>query len=82
MDILRFSKKNLELLKLLKKKKFITINNQKVYGSRLGFYLNIWFLRDNGIVDVNGINIRKQKIWGLTEKGYRLVDLLKQIEEL
>jgi len=83
MEIInKLSANNIQLLKLFDEREFITRKTQKVYNSRLGYYINIWFFRDEGWIICNGTTSTKEKKWELTNKGKKLVYLLKEIDKV
>jgi len=55
---------------------------QKVYGAKLSFYINIWILRDNGIVEINERDRNNINNWILTEKGQKIAKYLIRIKKL
>lgn len=82
MRISDFRKKELNLLKEIKDKAFITKSRQKIYGSSIGFYMGIWSLRDRGLVVEDGVDERRQKRWILTDKGKEIIEHLLEIEKI
>jgi len=61
---------------------FTNSNIQKVYGSKLSFYINIWSLRDRGIVEISERDKDNRNTWVLTEKGEKLAKLIIKIRKL
>jgi predicted transcriptional regulator len=59
---------------------FVTRSSQKIDSIR--YYMIIWQLRDNGLIEVDGVDNRNQKIWVLTAKGKKITDKLKEIREI
>jgi len=59
--------------------------NKKVTGrdfkgmNRSQFWLMSRYLRDNGIITVNGINDRNERLWILTSKGKKFTEAAKQV---
>jgi len=78
---MKLSYKNLEIMKIIDKYNYVVRSKQKFY-STLGYNLAIWFLRDIGIIEENGINKRREKRWIFTEKGRKIMNHLKEIEKL
>ena len=77
-QILRLTEKNVLILKEMKEKGFIT-RTPKIYKAALGFYINIWFLRDEGLVHSLGSDREYRKKWCLTEKGRKIISLVEEI---
>jgi hypothetical protein len=63
-----FSLRRIDFLIHLLKNKTTTFKSQKIL-SRADYYLMTWDLRDNGIIQVLGVNRGNEKIWSLTPKG-------------
>ena len=80
-QILKLTNNNVLMLKEMKKKGFVTRSN-KIYKAALGFYINVWFLRDEGLVKENGSDSRNRKRWCLTDKGRKIIDLVERIDSI
>lgn len=66
---------------MLKKGK-ISMKNQKVYQSYLGFYFSVKLLRNMGLVEECGVNNNNEKFWRLTPKGVSFTNKLIEIEKI
>jgi len=55
---------------------------QKVYGAKLSFYINIWILRDKGLVKINEKDKNNRNNWVLTEKGEKIAKYLIRIRKI
>lgn len=75
-----FSKEKTDFILDIYKKGQITKKTQKIFRG-FGYYLMIWALRDEGIIELKGVN-EKEKIWTLTEKGKKIAKYLKQIRKI
>jgi hypothetical protein len=59
--------------------------NKKVTGrdfkgmNRSQFWLMSRYLRDNGIITVNGVNDRNERMWILTVKGKKFAESARQM---
>jgi DNA-binding MarR family transcriptional regulator len=81
MKINALSDKNIDLLMLLDQKKEITSRTQQLYGG-LGFYAAKRLLVGMNLVEDSYTNEDREKIIKLTERGKKIVDLIKKIEEV
>jgi len=54
----------------------------KIYLTYMGWYKAQKFFKEKGIIVEDGVDKRGRKLWKLTDKGKRLVELLKEIEGL
>ena len=54
---------------------------QQVY-TRFGFFMNIKALEDFGFVKVSRIDDRKRKLWTLTDKGKKIMDIFREVDLL
>jgi predicted transcriptional regulator len=81
MRVSGLTEKGIELLKQVRLKGFVTAKTQEIYGSGMGFYLAMWFCRDNGLVVEDGQDDDCKK-WILTEKGHGVVNLIMKAEEM
>ena len=78
-----FNSKDLKIKLLLSmNEKPITKREQKIYISSLGYYNAIRFFKKKGLIKCDGVDERGQKIWKLTEKGKKFVNLLCEIKKL
>lgn len=77
-----FNRYLVSLIFQISKEGFITRKTQKVYLSSIGFFIAMKQLKDKGLVYCDGIDNNNFKIWKLTKKGEKLVELLKKAEEL
>lgn len=55
---------------------------QKVYGAKLSFYINIWLLRDEGIVKIDDRDKYNRNKWVLTERGEKIAKTLIRLKKL
>jgi predicted transcriptional regulator len=76
------SHKRIMLIAEIKKRGFVTKKTQTAYDSSIGFYINIWYLRDKGITKEDGYDKKNSKRWVLTEKGDKLAHHLIEIERI
>lgn len=81
MKLKEFTEKNLKLLMEMDERGGVTSKSQRTY-TPFAFYLNIGFLKNNGLVFENGTDKNNRKVWRLTEKGKKFVKHLKAIEEV
>lgn len=56
----------------------ITKKDQNMYGS-VAYYLMIQYLKKNGLVVHNGNTTTNQKIWKLSKKGSKVVDIIIEL---
>jgi predicted transcriptional regulator len=54
----------------------------RLYATYLGWYKAARILKDKGIIEEKGVDNKGRKIWGLTDKGKKIVELLKEIRDL
>jgi len=54
----------------------------RFYATYLGWYKASKTLKEKGIIEEKGIDNKGRKIWGLTDKGKKIVELLKELREL
>jgi|GEM_PF-3320836 hypothetical protein len=80
MEIL-ITKKIINFLETIREKKKVT---GKDYSKmhREQYWLITRYLRDNGIIIVDGINDRNERMWVLTPKGEKLAELSIQIKKI
>jgi len=79
MEINRFSDRNIKLLIEIYKRGSLTSANQNIYGG-IGFYGAKDFLMKKGMITEDGVNERNQKIFILTDKGKKFIQLFTEIE--
>jgi len=68
------------LLAIKENKGAITKGDQKMYGS-VSYYIMIGYLSSIGLIYCNGVNDKNQKKWVFSEKGRKIADLLKEIQD-
>ena len=68
------------MIELLEKGQ-LTRKTQTSYKNSQSFYIGTWFLRDAGLIKVNGINNSRQNIYELTDFGREIARMLKKINE-
>jgi predicted transcriptional regulator len=73
------TKKVMDYLLLFLDKKQITKSNQPL--DQVRYYFMISYLKNNGLIVQNGFH-ENQKIWVLSEKGYKIAQLIKKIYEV
>ena len=73
---------DVRLLKQIWKDGKVSRKTQKIFKSRLGFYISIWQLRDYGLVEEDSIGNDMSKFWRLTDKGKELIEHITKIEEI
>jgi predicted transcriptional regulator len=56
----------------------VTKETQYLIG--IQYYTMCWYLRDKKLIEVERKNKKKQKVWKLTEKGFKLAELIKEIK--
>jgi len=78
---LLFTDRKIDLMKEIKRKKFITRKQQSSYTSLLGFYLVIKFLERRGVVYCDGLEGREKR-WNLTTAGEKILEHVIGIERL
>ena len=54
----------------------------RLYATYLGWYKASKMLKEKGIIEEKGIDNKGRKIWGLTDKGKKIVELLKELRDL
>jgi len=81
MKINALSDRNIDLLMLLDQKKEISSRSQQLYGG-LGFYAAKRFLVGMDLVEDSYTNEEREKIIKLTERGKKLVEQIKKVEEI
>lgn len=59
----------------------VTKKTQKFYNG-MGYYMMIWHLRDQGIVEEDGTNNSNEKLWVLTNKGKKVCAKFDELEIL
>jgi hypothetical protein len=69
------------LLAIKENKGQITKGDQRMYGS-VSYYIMIGYLSSVGLVYCNGFNDKNQKRWVFSEKGRKIADLLKEIQDV
>lgn len=70
-----------KIMKHLEEYGVLSKKNKPSELSGLTFYLAVWYLRDKQIIKCNGFDERS-KIWTLTEKGKRFLNIIKQLEAM
>jgi predicted transcriptional regulator len=60
----------------------ITKSTQDFYSFPFQYYTMVWYLRDMGILEIDGVDESNQKIWVLTERGKKLARLLKECKRI
>ena len=75
---MRLTDKIIEVLLYMKKYGKITKNEYK----RFGFYILMWYLRDNGIAWNDGVDERGMKVWKLTPKGQKIAELIEELRRV
>jgi predicted transcriptional regulator len=73
---------SVKLRLLLELEKGSSWRETRLYATYLGWYKAARILKERGIIEEKGVDNKGRKIWGLTDKGRRVVDLLKEIREL
>jgi hypothetical protein len=69
------------LLMMKENKGQVTKGDQKMYGS-VAYYVMINYLNSIGLIYCNGFNDKNQKRWIFSEKGRKIADLLKEIQDI
>jgi len=59
----------------------VTKRTQSFYKG-MGYYAMIWHLRDQHVVEENGLNNKNEKMWILTKKGDKLCTLFDEFEAI
>jgi predicted transcriptional regulator len=72
----------MKLRLLLELEKGSSWKETRLYASYLGWYKAARVLKEKGIIEEKGVDNKGRKIWGLTAKGKKIVELLKEIREL
>jgi predicted transcriptional regulator len=72
----------MKLRLLLELEKGSSWRETRLYASYLGWYKAARVLKEKGIIEEKGVDNKGRKIWGLTDKGKKIVELLKEIREL
>jgi predicted transcriptional regulator len=72
----------MKLRLLLELEKGSSWKETRLYATYLGWYKAARVLKDKGIIEEKGVNNKGRKIWGLTSKGKKIVELLKEIRDL
>jgi len=72
----------MKLRLLLELEKGSSWKETRLYATYLGWYKAARILREKGIIEEKGVDGKGRKIWGLTAKGRKIVDLLKEIRDL
>ena len=73
------------LTQMLSNQGKVTFKTQKLYRSRLMYYMMVWHLRDLKLIKEakKGWNKKtNEKVWVLTEKGERVANLFKELLEI
>lgn len=78
--MLKINESIMSILNYLKSNGKITRSERPYSG--LSFYLTIWYLRDKGIIYCDGVNERREKVWVLTDRGKRVIDILDELEKI
>lgn len=81
MTQIRFTDRQIELMRLMEKKS-LTAREQPIY-SPFAFYMNIGRLDNLGLVKENNNNNEtnsNRKLWSLTEKGKKFMVVVKEME--
>jgi predicted transcriptional regulator len=78
IDLECFSKNRIKFLLEIFERGYHTRKTQKIWDSLLAYYLSTWILRNNGLIKEDGFE-GNHKRWTLTEKGKKLVKLIKEI---
>jgi predicted transcriptional regulator len=67
---------------LLELEKGSTWRETRLYATYLGWYKAARVLKEKGIIEEQGTDEKGRKLWGLTAKGKRIVEMLKELREL
>jgi len=78
--MLKINNNIVSVLNYLKDRGKISKSNRPFSG--LQFYLTIWYLRDKGLIYCDGVNDRREKVWVLTDRGRRVIEILDELEEI
>jgi len=73
------------LAQMLSNQGKVTFKTQKLYRSRLMYYMMVWHLRDLKLIKEGKKGWNKktnEKVWVLTEKGERVANLFKELLEI
>jgi len=81
MEISDLNKKDINFLIELYKKKKLTRKAQTSYNTNISYYFGTWALRDWGLIQSNGVDSRRQKVYILTPKGVKVAKLLLALKE-
>jgi len=72
----------MKLRLLLELEKGSSWKETRLYATYLGWYKAAKVLKEKGIIEEKGTDDKGRKIWGLTDKGKKIVELLKEIRDL
>jgi DNA-binding PadR family transcriptional regulator len=72
----------MKLRLLLELEKGSSWKETRLYATYLGWYKAARVLKDKGIIEEKGVDNKGRKIWGLTDRGRKIVELLKEIRDL
>jgi predicted transcriptional regulator len=78
IDLECFSKNRIKFLIEIFERGYHTRKTQKIWNSLFAYYLNVWLLRDNGLIKEDGLE-GNNKRWVLTEKGKKIVKFIKEL---